>query len=86
MKKHFSWVILRNAVLLILVLSAVSALASLIGFDGSVFRIGFPSPIVALYLDKMISPACHISLSGLALDLLLAYAACWLIDRRKHRG
>ena len=84
MKKYFRWSILLKAVLLITGLSALLALINLALYDGSTFRIGFPGRFLTLYLDK-VSPAFHASLSGLALDLLLAYAACWFIDAKKHR-
>ena len=84
MKKHFRWSILLKAVLLIAGLSTLLALINLALYDGGTFRIGFPGSFLTLYLDKT-SPAFHVSLSGLALDLLLAYAACWFIDAKKHR-
>lgn len=84
MKKHFRWSILLKAVLLIAGLSALLALINLALYDGGTFLIGFPGSFLTLYLDKA-SPAFHVSLSGLALDLLLAYAVCWFIDAKKHR-
>lgn len=82
MKKYFRWSILRNAALLVAGLSALLALINLALYDGDTFFVGFPSRFLTLYLDKP-SPSFHVSLSGLVLDLLLAYAACWFIDRRK---
>lgn len=84
MEKYFRWAILRNAVLLIASLSALLALINLPFFDGGTFFIGFPTHFFTLYLDKVSSPNFHLSLSGLALDLVLAYAVCWLIDHRRQ--
>lgn len=83
MKKYFRWSTLGKAVLLITALSVVFALINLFGFEGCVFRIGFPSTIVTLHLDKATAPAVHISLSGLALDLLLGSALFSFIDSRR---
>ncbi|MBQ7138732.1 MAG: hypothetical protein IJO39_07050 [Clostridia bacterium] len=84
MKKYFRWSILLKAVLIIAILSALLALINLALYDGGTFRIGFPGRFLTLYLDKA-SPTFHVSRSGLALDLLRAYAACWFIDAKKHR-
>lgn len=84
MKKYFRWSILLKAVLLIAGLSALLALINLALYDGGTFFVGFPTRFLTLYLNKA-SPAFHLSLSGLALDLLLAYVVCWFIDARKHR-
>ena len=84
MKKYFRWSILGKAALLVAALSAVLALTNLVLFGGGTFNIGFPTRFLTIYLDKA-SPAFHVSLSGLTLDLLLAYAACWFIDEKKHR-
>ena len=84
MKKYFHWLLLLKAVLLIAGLSALLALINLTLYDGGTFRIGFPSNFLTIYLDKA-SPAFHVSLSALALDLLLAYAICWFLAARKHR-
>lgn len=84
MRKYFRWPILGKAALLITALSAVVALINLASYGGSVFRIGFPSPIVTIFLDKAASPAFHVNLAGLTLDMLLAYAVCWLIDQKKQ--
>lgn len=80
MKKYFRWSIMGKAVLLLFLLGSVIALINLASFDGNTFYIRTPSPIVTVYLDKAASPAIHVNLSGLALDLLLAYAVCWIID------
>ena len=85
MKKYFRWSILLKAVLLIAGLSALLALINLALYDGGTFFVGFPTRFLALYLDNASSPDFHLSLSGLALDLLLAYAVFWFIDARKHR-
>lgn len=82
MKKYFRWPTLGKAVLLVAALSALLALINLTLFDGGNFYVGFPSRFLTLYLDKT-SPSFHLSLSGLALDLLLPYAVCWFIDQRK---
>lgn len=84
MKKYFRWSILLKAALLVAGLSALLALINLALYDGGTFRIGFPGSFLTLYLAKA-SSTFHVSLSGLALDLLLAYAVCWSIDARKHR-
>ena len=84
MKKYFRWSTLCKAALLVAGLSALLALINLALYDGGTFRIGFPGSFLTLYLDK-VSPAFHLSLSGLALDLLLAYVVFWFIDARKHR-
>ena len=84
MKQNFRWSTLGKAALLITALSAVVALINLISFDGQIFRIGFPSTIVTLYLDKSPFPAVHVSLSGLALDLLLSYVLYLFLDNRKR--
>ena len=83
MKKYFRWSTLGKAALLIAALSAVVALINLAVFEGGAFRIGFPSAIVTLHLDKA-APAVHVSLSGLSLDLLLGYAVFAFIDSRKQ--
>lgn len=82
MKKYFHWPTLGKAVLLVAALSTLLALINLALFDGGTFYVGFPARFLTLYLDKA-SPSFHVSLSGLVLDLLLAYAVCWLIDHRK---
>ena len=85
MKTYFRWSTLGKAALLVAGLSALLALINLALYDGSTFLIGFPGSFLTLYLGKVSSPAFHVSLSGLVLDLLLAYAVFWFIDARKHR-
>lgn len=85
MKKYFRWSILLKAALLVAGLSAILALINLALYNGGTFYVGFPGRFLTVYLGKG-SPAFHVSLSGLALDLLLAYAVCWFLDAKKHRG
>ena len=85
MKMYFRWSTLCKAALLVAGLSALLALINLALYDGGTFFVGFPTRFLALYLDNASSPDIHQSLSGLALDLLLAYAVCWFIDAKKHR-
>ncbi len=84
MKKHFRWTTLGKAALLVIGLSALLALINLALYDGGTFYVGFPSRFLTLYLDKT-ARSFHVSLSGLALDLLLAYATCCFVDAKKHR-
>ena len=85
MKKYFRWSTLAKAALLVAALSTLLALINLALFDGSTFFVGFPTRFLTIYLDKVASPSFHLSLSGLALDLLLSYAVCLFIDAKKHR-
>ena len=85
MKKYFRWSTLCKAALLVAGLSALLALINLALYDGGTFFVGFPTRFLALYLDNASSPDFHLSLSGLALDLLLAYVVFWFIATRKHR-
>ena len=85
MKKNLRWSTLGKAALFVAGFSALFALINLALFTGGTFYAGFPARFLAIYLDKAVSPAFHVSLSGLVLDLLLAYAVFWFIDARKHR-
>lgn len=81
MRKYFSFPTLCKAVILIILMSAVAALIAAPDPAAESLRLGFPSPILTIHMGKAVSPAVHVSLSGLALDLLLAYALCWAVSR-----